>query len=79
MIVPLVTRLLVTYRFKGENDNVKIAINGNYLDRGIEFTASGSGGSAFLLIGTTYNNETIWSVFSLNDTAKEILNTMLPE
>lgn len=79
LIVPLVTRLLVTYRFKGENDNVKIAINGNYLDRGIEFTASGSGGSAFLLIGTTYNNETIWSVFSLNDTAKEILNTMLPE
>lgn len=79
MIVPLVTRLLVTYRFKGENDNVKIAINGNYLDRGTEFTASGSGGSAFLLVGTTYNNETIWSVFSLNDTAKEILNTMLPE
>ena len=79
LIVPLVTRLLVTYRFKGENDNVKIAINGNYLDRGTEFTASGSGGSAFLLMGTTYNNETIWSVFSLNDTAKEILNTMLPE
>ena len=79
LIVPLVTRLLVTYRFKGENDNVKIAINGNYLDRGFEFTASGSGGSAFLLMGTTYNNETIWSVFSLNDTAKEILNTMLPE
>lgn len=79
LIVPLVTRLLVTYRFKGENDSVKIAINGKYLDRGTEFTASGSGGSAFLLMGTTYNNETIWSVFSLNDTAKEILNTMLPE
>lgn len=76
LIVPLVTRAMISYVFKGENDNVKIALNGDYLNRSNEFKSDNSGGASFYMIGTTYSNETIWSIFPMNDTANDIIKTM---
>lgn len=76
LVVPLVTRAMISYVFKGENDNVKIALNGDYLNRSNEFKSDNSGGASFYMIGTTYSNETIWSIFPMNDTANDIIKTM---